>query len=229
METPVLWPPDAKSWLIGKDSDAGRDWGQEGKGTTEDEMAGWHHWLDRRESEWTPGVGDGQGGLGCCDSRGRKESDTTERLNWTELNPCKQSSEVAQADSIFSLYRWNQKRAQRGHVTHSWPHSKWQSGRKARSLGSNSQILQSTRGGSQHVLMVHRQQVVVMGKWKTSDHQDFEGQTVNLSASLNPGPLKVNNLQGREHRCQGEKDGMGWIGRLELTYINYWYCVKIDN
>ena len=85
-ETPVLWPPHAKSWLIGKDSDAGRDWGQEEKGTTEDEMAGWHHWLDGRESEWTPGLGDGQGGLACCDSWGRKESDTTEWLNWTELN-----------------------------------------------------------------------------------------------------------------------------------------------
>ena len=66
-------------------TDAGRDWGQEEKGTTDDEMAGWHHWLDGRESEWTPGVGDGQGGLACCDSWGRKESDTTERLNWTEL------------------------------------------------------------------------------------------------------------------------------------------------
>ena len=64
-ETPVLWPPHAKSWLIGKGSDAGRDWGQEEKGTTEDEMAGWHHRLDGRESEWTPGVGDGQGGLAC--------------------------------------------------------------------------------------------------------------------------------------------------------------------
>ena len=82
-ETPVLWPPHAKSWLIGKDSDAGRDWGQEEKGTTEDEMAGWHQWLDGCESEWTPGVGDGQGGLVCCDSWGRKESDTTEWLNWT--------------------------------------------------------------------------------------------------------------------------------------------------
>ena len=85
-ETPVLWPPHVKSWLIGKDPDTGRDWGQEEKGTTEDEMAGWHHGLDRRESEWTPGVGDGQGGLGCCNSWGRKESDTTEQLNWTELN-----------------------------------------------------------------------------------------------------------------------------------------------
>ena len=83
-ETPILWPPHARSWLIGKDSDAGRDWGQEEKGTTEDEMAGWHHWLDGREFEWTPGVGDGQGGLVCFDSWGRKESDTTERLNWTE-------------------------------------------------------------------------------------------------------------------------------------------------
>ena len=85
-ETPILWPPDVKSWLIGKDSDAGRDWGQEENGTTEDEMAGWHHWLDGRESQWTLGVGDGQGGLACCDSWGCKESDTTERLNWTELN-----------------------------------------------------------------------------------------------------------------------------------------------
>jgi len=84
-ETPILWPPHAKSWFIGKDPDAGRDWGQEKKGTTEDEMAGWHHWLDARESEWTLRVGDGQGCLACCDSWGRKESDTTERLNWTEL------------------------------------------------------------------------------------------------------------------------------------------------
>ena len=65
---------------------AGRDWRQEEKGTTEDEMAGWYHWLDGRESKWTPGDGDGQGGLACCDSWGRKESDMTEQLNWTELN-----------------------------------------------------------------------------------------------------------------------------------------------
>ena len=84
-ETPILWPPHAKSWLIGKDSDAGRDWGQEEKGTTEDELAGWHHWLDGNEFEWTPGVGDGQGSPACCDSWGCKESDTTEWLNWTEL------------------------------------------------------------------------------------------------------------------------------------------------
>ena len=85
-ETPVLWPPDVKSWLIGEDSDAGRDWGQEEKRTTEDEMAGRHHQLDGHESGWTPGVGDGQGGLACCDSWGHKESNTTERLKWTELN-----------------------------------------------------------------------------------------------------------------------------------------------
>ena len=76
-----------KSWLIGKDSVAGRDGWQEEKGTTEDEMAGWHHWLDGCESEWTLGVCDGQGGLACCNSWGRKESDTTERLNWIDWDP----------------------------------------------------------------------------------------------------------------------------------------------
>ena len=85
-ETLVLWPPHVKSWLIEKDSDAGKDWGQEEKGLTEDEMAGWLHGLDERESEWTPGDGDEQGGLACCDSLGHKESDMTERLNWAELN-----------------------------------------------------------------------------------------------------------------------------------------------
>ena len=91
-EAAVLLPPHAKSWLIGRvdsgwynPSDAGRDWGQEEKGTTEDELTGWHHRLDGREFEWTLGVGDGQGGLVCCNSWGCKESDMTERLNWTEL------------------------------------------------------------------------------------------------------------------------------------------------
>ena len=84
-ETPILWPPDAKRWLIGKDPDAGKDWGQEEKGTTEDEMVGWHHQLNGHGFGWTPGVGDGQGGLACCGSWGHKESDTTEWLNWTEL------------------------------------------------------------------------------------------------------------------------------------------------
>ena len=83
-ETPVLWPPHAKSWLIGKDSDAGRDWGQE-KGTTEDEMAGWHHWVDGHEFQWTLGVGDGQGGPACCDSWGhRVRHDWETELNWTD-------------------------------------------------------------------------------------------------------------------------------------------------
>ena len=87
-EIPVLWPPHAKSWLIGKDSDAGRDWVQEEKWTTEDEMAGWHHWLYGHEFDWTPGIGDGQGGLACFNSWGRKESDMTELLkNWTEHKP----------------------------------------------------------------------------------------------------------------------------------------------
>ena len=84
-ETPILWPPHVKSWLIGKDSDAGRDWGQEEKGTTEDEMVGWHHWLDGHGFGWTLGVRDGQGGLACYGSWGCKESDKTEQLNWTQL------------------------------------------------------------------------------------------------------------------------------------------------
>ena len=82
-ETPVLWPPDEKSWLIGKDPDAGKDWRQK-KGMTDDEMVGWHHQLNGNSFGWTPGVGDGQGGLVCCSSWGRKELDTTEWLNWTE-------------------------------------------------------------------------------------------------------------------------------------------------
>ena len=76
-ETPILWPPGAKSWLIWKDPDAGKDWGQEEKGTTEDEMVGWHHWLNGQEFEQTPGDGDGQGGLVCCSPWGRIKSDMT--------------------------------------------------------------------------------------------------------------------------------------------------------
>ena len=85
-ETPILWPPHVKSWPIGKDPDAGRDWGQEEKGTTEDEMVGWHHWLNGHEFGWTLGVGDGQGGLACCSPWGCKELDTTKWLNWTEID-----------------------------------------------------------------------------------------------------------------------------------------------
>ena len=83
-ETPVLCPPDVKSWLIWKDPDAEKDWGQEEKGTTEDEMVGWHHRFNGPEFGWTPGVGDGQGGLACWGSWGCKESYTTEQLNWTD-------------------------------------------------------------------------------------------------------------------------------------------------
>ena len=83
-ETPVLWPPHAKSWLIGKDSGAGKDWRQEEKGTTGDEMVGWHRRLDGHEFEQAPGVGDGQGSLACCSPWGRKEPHMTEQLNWTE-------------------------------------------------------------------------------------------------------------------------------------------------
>ena len=85
-ETPILWPPDTKNWLIGKGPDAGKNWGQEEKGTSEDEVVGWHHRLSGHEFGWTLGVGDGQVGLACSSSWGRKESDTTEWLNWIELN-----------------------------------------------------------------------------------------------------------------------------------------------
>ena len=81
-----FWPPSGKNWLIGKDSDAGKDWGQEEKGMTEDEMVRWHHWLNGHEFEQAPVVSDGQGGLVCCSSWGRKESDMTERLmSWRRL------------------------------------------------------------------------------------------------------------------------------------------------
>ena len=83
-ETPIPWPPDSRRWLIGKDPDTGEDWGQEEKGTTEDEMARWLHRLNGHGFGWTPGVGDGQRGLACWGSWGRKDSDTTDRLNWTD-------------------------------------------------------------------------------------------------------------------------------------------------
>ena len=82
-ETLLLWPPVAKNWLIGKDPDAGKDWRQEEKRTTENEMIGWHHWRDGHNFEWAPEVGDAQGSLVCCSPWGRKELDMTERLNWT--------------------------------------------------------------------------------------------------------------------------------------------------
>ena len=81
-ETPILWPPDVKKWLIKKDPHAGKDWREEEKGMTEDEMVGWHHWLNGHEFEQALGVGDGLGGLACFSSSVHKELDTTERLNW---------------------------------------------------------------------------------------------------------------------------------------------------
>ena len=86
-ETPILWPPDAKNSLIWKDRDAGKDWRWKEKGTTQDEMVGWHHRLDGHEFEQAPGVGDGQGSLACCGPWGRKESDMTEWLNWLSDPP----------------------------------------------------------------------------------------------------------------------------------------------
>ena len=81
-ETPIFWPPDAKNWLTGKDPDAGKDWRQEEKGMTEDEMVGWYHWLDGHEFEQALGVGEGQGSLACCSPWCCKEL-KTEQLNWT--------------------------------------------------------------------------------------------------------------------------------------------------
>ena len=85
-ETPVFWPPDSESWLIWKDPDAGKDWGQDAKGMTEDEIVGWHYWHNGHGCGWTLGVGDGQGGLACCSSWACKDLDMTEQLKWTELN-----------------------------------------------------------------------------------------------------------------------------------------------
>ena len=85
-QSPILWPPDAKNWLTGKDLDTGKDRRQEEKGTTEDEMVGWHHQLDGHEFEQAPGVGDGQGSVPCYSPWGRKELEMTVQLNWN-INP----------------------------------------------------------------------------------------------------------------------------------------------
>ena len=97
-EALILWPPDAKNWLIGKDPDAGQDWRQE-KGMTEGEMVGWHHWLDGPEFEQGQGVGDGQGSLACYNPWGCKESDTTEWLNWTEIA-------ILNLDNLKDFFNW---------------------------------------------------------------------------------------------------------------------------
>ena len=103
-ETPILWPPAAKNWLIWRDFDAGKDWGWEEEGTTEDEMVGWHHRLDGHEFEQTLGVGDAQGSLVCCSPWGHKESDRTERLNWTELDM--QYSHVTYTLNVIKNVQW---------------------------------------------------------------------------------------------------------------------------
>ena len=102
-ETPILWPPDSRNWLIGKDPDAGKDWRQEEKGTTEDEMVGWHHWLDGHEFEQTPVVGDGQGNRACC-IHGVAELDMTKQLNWT----CGGSVSAKQLKGIVMCLHWGE-------------------------------------------------------------------------------------------------------------------------
>ena len=101
-ETLVLWPPDAKNWLLTEDSNARKDWGQGEKGTSEDEMVGWHHQLDGHEFEQALGVADGQESLACCSPWGHKESDTIERLNWTE--PVKDGIVIYLKDRKLSRY-----------------------------------------------------------------------------------------------------------------------------
>ena len=97
-ETPILWPSDAKNWVIGKDPDAGKDWRQEEKGMTEDAMVGWHQWFNGHEFEQALGIGDGQGSLACCSPWGHKELVRTEWLNWTELK-----------ESSITLQKWDLK------------------------------------------------------------------------------------------------------------------------
>ena len=103
-EAPILWPPDAKIRLIGKDPKAGKDQRQKEKGMTENEMVGWHHWLDGHEFEESPGVGDGQGSLACCSPRRHKKSDTTEWLNWTELMIFLQQCFTVFSVQVFCLH-----------------------------------------------------------------------------------------------------------------------------
>ena len=113
-EASILWSPDRKSQLIGKDSDARRDWGQKEKGTTEDEMAGWHHGLDDYESEWTPGVGDGQGGLACCNLSGRRvRHNWATELNWTD---CLVASVTEETPDVWWTREWIWNPNQ-GHIT----------------------------------------------------------------------------------------------------------------
>ena len=103
-ETPILWPADTKNWLTGKDPDAGKDWRQE-KRMTEDDMVGWHYWLNGHEFEQALGVRDGQGGLVCCSPWSRKELDTTEWLNWTVIQFDINKSKVTPL--LASIYKFS--------------------------------------------------------------------------------------------------------------------------
>ena len=105
-ETPILWSPDVKNWLIGKDPEAGKDWQQEEKGTTEDELVGWHHWLNGQEFEQAPGVVDGQGSLVCCSLWDLKESDMTEWLNRTYFVKKLLNTPLHHRNSICKEYHW---------------------------------------------------------------------------------------------------------------------------
>ena len=103
-EAPILWPTDAKSWLIGKDTYAGKDWEQEEKRVKEDQQVGWHHRLNGHESEQTLGDSEGQGSLVCCSPWGRKELDTTERLNWTDQILCNVSEKYGNIERISGVF-----------------------------------------------------------------------------------------------------------------------------
>ena len=132
-ETPILWPPDVKSWFIGKNPDTGKDWRQKEKRMTEDEMVGWYHQLDGHGFGWTLGVGDGQGGLACCSPWVPRESDTwkVEQLNWTELNSVTKKNEIMPFVAtwmdleIIILSEVNQRKKQIYDITYMWYLKKW--------------------------------------------------------------------------------------------------------
>ena len=137
-ETPIVWPPDAKNWLVWKDPDAGKDWRWEEKGITEDKMVGWHHQLNGYEFEYTPRVGDGQGGLACCSSWGCKELDMTEWLSrlidWlTDADNSLEKSLMLEKieDRRRGIRRWDDWMASRMQWTWTWANSRrwWGSGR----------------------------------------------------------------------------------------------------
>ena len=138
-EAPILWPPDAKNSLIGKDPDAGKDWKQEEKGMTEDEMVGWHHWLDGHEFEEALRVGNGQGGLASCSPWGLKESDMTEQLNWTE---CTHWRRECLGAGIFYL-RWAGKSCLR--ITFKLSHERWKRTSQTKTYSAN--------GKTKHILV----------------------------------------------------------------------------